>query len=66
MGVLPVTGENAGGNCAQGVARRADARNPTVRHHQTQIGNHACATAGEQHGLSLEARAIQKLSLRRR
>ena len=35
------------------ITRRTDARKPTVCHHQTQIGNHARATPGEQHGLSL-------------
>lgn len=43
-----------------GKARRADTRKPTVRHHKAQVRNRARATPGEQHGLSLEARAIQK------
>ena len=43
-----------------GKASRSDTRKPTVRHYKAQIGNRARATAGEQHGLSLEARAIQK------
>ena len=45
------------------ISRRTDTWKPTIRHHKAQVGNHARTTASEQHGLSLEARAIQKLRL---
>jgi hypothetical protein len=42
------------------VASRSNTRKPTIRHHKAEIRNRPGATAGEQHGLSLETRAIQK------